>query len=154
QANLTVVHTLFVREHNRLADRIHDLYPDLNDEQVYQVARRLVGAEMQVITYEEYLPAVLGFDHAPHPEDAVYDPAVNATITNSFAHAAFRFGHSQISERTLLVNNGGHTVGSLSIRDAFFNPTILRDDPANVSRVLTGLASQLGQEVDVLLVDG
>src|SRR5262249_39121370 len=95
QADPTVVHTLFVPEHNRLADRIPDRYPGLNDEQVYQVARRLVGAEMQVITYEEYLPAVLGFDYAPDPEDAVYNPAVNASITNSFAHAAFRFGHSQ-----------------------------------------------------------
>ncbi len=154
QTGLTVVHTLFVREHNRLARRIAHLYPDLGDEPIYQVARRIVGAEMQIITYQEYLPAVLGFDQAPDPEEAVYDPALNATITNSFAHAAFRFGHSQVSEGTLLVNNGGHLVGSLSIRDAFFNPAILGDDPANVSRVLLGLASQLGQEIDLLLVDG
>jgi hypothetical protein len=97
---------------------------------------------------------VLGAAYAPDPAGAAYDPAVNATITNSFAHAAFRFGHSQVSERTLLVNNGGHTVGSLSIRDAFFNPDVLGGDPANVARVLKGLASQRGQEVDLLLVDG
>ena len=112
QANLTAVHTLFVREHNRLADRIHDRYPDLTDEEIYQVARRLVGAEMQAITYEEYLPAVLGFDHAPDPAAAAYDPAVNAAVTNSFAHAIFRFGHSQVNEATLLVNNNGKTVGT------------------------------------------
>jgi peroxidase len=154
QSALTVTHALFVREHNRLAGRIQQLYPRLTDEQIYQVARRIVGAEMQVITYEEYLPAVLGFDHAPDPDDAAYDPAVNATITNSFAHAAFRFGHSQISPRTLLVNNSGQTVGSLSIRDAFFNPDFLKNNPGNVERVLKGLASQLGQENDLLLVDG
>jgi hypothetical protein len=154
QVGLTTVHTLFVREHNRLADRIARLYPDLNDEQVYQLARRIVGAEMQAITYEEYLPAVLGVGHAPDPADAAYDPGVDASITNSFAHAAFRFGHSQISPATLLVNNGGHTLGSLSIRDAFFNPEFLGSDPANVARVLKGLASQVGQENDLLLVDG
>jgi hypothetical protein len=154
QSNLTAVHTLFVREHNRLADRTYQKYPDLTDEEIYQVARRLVGAEMQAITYEEYLPAVLGFDHAPDPNSAAYDPAVNAAVTNSFAHAVFRFGHSQISEATLLVNNNGHTVRQMSIRDAFFNPANLQSDPDNVGRMLKGLASQLGQENDLLLVDG
>jgi hypothetical protein len=154
QSNLTAVHTLFVREHNRLADRIHHKYPELSDEEIYQVARRLVGAEMQVITYEEYLPAVLGFDHAPDPSAASYDPAVNAAVTNSFAHAVFRFGHSQINESTLLVNNNGQTVRQMSIRDAFFNPDNLTTDPDNVGRMLKGLASQLSQENDLLLVDG
>jgi peroxidase len=154
QSNLTAVHTLFVREHNRLADRIHQKYPDLTDEEIFQVARRLVGAEIQVITYEEYLPAVLGFDHAPDPHDAAYDPAVNASVTNSFAHAVFRFGHSQINERTLLVANNGLETGSLSVRDAFFNPDFIKSDPGKVDRMLKGLASQLGQENDLLLVDG
>jgi peroxidase len=154
QANLTAVHTLFVREHNRLADRLHSQYPGLTDEQIYQVARRLVGAEMQAITYEEYLPAVLGFEHAPDPAAANYDPNVNAAVTNSFAHAVFRFGHSQINESTLLVNNNNRTVGSLSIRDAFFNPNVFKDDPAKVGWMLKGLASQLAQENELLLVDG
>src|SRR5262245_30925633 len=136
QVNLTVVHTLFVREHNRLAARIHDLYPALEDEQIYQVARRIVGAEMQIITYKEYLPAVFGYDLAPRAEDAVYDPNVDASVTNSFAHAAFRFGHSQISPTALLVNHANKTVGSLSVAQAFFNPAFLRDDPGNVGRML------------------
>ena len=154
QANLAAVHTLFVREHNRLADRIHHRHPDLSDEQVYQIARRLVGAEIQVITYEEYLPAILGRESAPDPRAALYDPAVNAAVTNSFAHAVFRFGHSQINESTLLVENSGWTVEHLSIREAFFNPAVLAGEPANVDRMLKGLASQLAQENDLLLVDG
>jgi peroxidase len=154
QANLTAVHTLFVREHNRLADRIQSRHRDLTDEQVYQFARRLVGAEIQAITYREYLPAVLGVDHAPDPAAAAYDPTIDATITNSFAHAVFRFGHSQVNEMTLLVDNRNQTVGRLSIREAFFNPAVLVADPANVGRMLKGLASQLAQENDLLLVDG
>jgi peroxidase len=154
QANLTAVHTLFVREHNRLADRIHTRYPDLTDEEIYQVARRLVGAEIQAITYKEYLPAVLGFDHAPDPAAAAYDPAMTAAVTNSFAHAIFRFGHSEVNEATLLVDKNGKTVGTLSIRDAFFNPSILRSDPTRLGPMLKGLASQLSQEIDIHLVDG
>lgn len=152
QVNLTVVHTLFIREHNRLADRIAEKNPGLSDEQIYQVARRIVGAEMQIITYEEYLPAVLG-SLAPNPDAAVYNPNTNATITNSFAHAAFRFGHSQISPATLLVNQQGQTVGTLSVRQAFFNPNFLKNNPGNVDLALKGLAFQIGQESDVLLVD-
>jgi hypothetical protein len=154
QAGLTVVHTLFVREHNRLAGRIHALYPNLDDEEIYQLARRIVGAEMQIITFEEYLPALFGIVLAPDPAAAVYDPAVNASITNSFAHAVFRFGHSQISPTTQLVGNFGQVFGSLSIADAFFNPDFLKVNPNNVAFVLKGLASQVGQENDVLLVDG
>jgi peroxidase len=79
---------------------------------------------------------------------------VNASITNSFAHAVFRFGHSEVNENTLMVDNHGQTIGSLSVRDAFFNPAILKNDPSNLGRMLKGLASQLGQENDLLLVDG
>lgn len=154
QVNLTVVHTLFVREHNRLADRIADRFPKLSDEQVYQVARRLVGAEIQAITYEEYLPAVLGAALAPDPNAAAYNPATDASITNNFAHAVFRFGHSQISPTTLLVDNAERTVGSLSIAQAFFNPDFLKGKRDNVALMLKGLASQAGQETDLLLVDG
>jgi peroxidase len=164
QVNLTAVHTLFVREHNRLATRIHNLYPELNDEDIFQFARRLVGAEQQVITYEEYLPSVLGYDLAPNPEDYNYQPGslvngvivgnVEGDVTNSFAHAAFRFGHSQINDATLLINVLNQVVGSLSIDDAFFNPSFLADNPGNLGRTLKGLAFQTGQEVDVHLVDG
>lgn len=154
QIGLTAAHTLFVREHNRLAERIETLYPELDDDEIYEFARRLVGAEMQIITYEEYLPSILGYDFSPDPDAAEYDPNVDASITNSFAHAAFRFGHSQISETTLLVNNFGQTVDELSIRDAFFNPDILKDNPQNLDFILKGLSSQVGQKVDVLLVDG
>src|SRR5262249_20645925 len=48
---LTSLHTLFVREHNRIADAIRADNPFLSDEVIYQLARQQVGAEIQVITY-------------------------------------------------------------------------------------------------------
>jgi len=136
QVNLTAVHALFVREHNRLADLIKKNYKTMNDEEIYQMARRIVGAEMQIITYEEYLPAVMGFDHAPDPDGGAYNPATNASITNAFAHAFFRFGHSQISDSTLLVNNAGKVVDNLTIAEAFFNPDFLKNNPGNVDLMM------------------
>ncbi len=60
QAGLTAMHTLFVREHNRLAAKIRHHEPGLSDDEIYERARRIVSAEMQVITYKEFLPRLLG----------------------------------------------------------------------------------------------
>ena len=81
-AALTAMHTLFVREHNRLADEIAAANPRLSDEQIYQQARRIVTAEIQAITYNEFLPALLG-EGAISPYRG-YDPTVNPGIANIF----------------------------------------------------------------------
>lgn len=57
---LATFHTLMMREHNRLARALKTLNPDWDDETLFQEARRIVIAEIQHITYSEYLPALLG----------------------------------------------------------------------------------------------
>ena len=61
-------------------------------------------AQMQHITYNEWLPIILGMQYMDDfnlkPTDfghtKQYDPEVNPSITNAFATAAFRFGHSLV----------------------------------------------------------
>ncbi len=63
QVALTAMHTLFVREHNRLADQIraqNGKAPYLSREEIYDWARAFVGAEMQVITYREFSAGTAG----------------------------------------------------------------------------------------------
>ena len=48
------------REHNRIVQLIKENYPDMNEEELFQQARRLVIAEIQNIVYGEYLPLILG----------------------------------------------------------------------------------------------
>jgi hypothetical protein len=85
---LTSVHTLFVREHNRIVDALPDALPE---EVKFQIARRVVGAELQHITYDEFLPA-LGVELDPYRG---YDPSVDAGLSNEFAVVGYR-AHSMI----------------------------------------------------------
>ena len=57
---LASMHTLFLREHNRICNMIQSKYPYWNDEKIYQNARRILIAEYQNVVYGEFLPAILG----------------------------------------------------------------------------------------------
>jgi peroxidase len=151
---LTSLHTIFAREHNRLVDRIAAHQPGLDDEQQYQLARKLVGAEMQAITYREFLPALLGNESSlPREEDYLYSSLIPADITTAYSHAAFRFGHSAVTSRLNLVSTDGTVAGRLALRDVFFNPNLIGDDPGIVDQLLRGAARQHSEEIDTLVVD-
>jgi len=85
---LTATHTLFAREHNRIVSRLPRW---LSEEQKFQIARRIVIAEQQWITYNEFLPA-LGIRLSPYRG---YNSDVNATLSNEFATVGYR-AHSMI----------------------------------------------------------
>lgn len=151
QVGLTAMHTLFLREHNYWADRIRQDVPELDDEGIYQRARAMVAAEMQCITYREFLPILLGKD-AFGPYEG-YQPGLNATISNEFATAAYRVGHTMLSPQLLRLDADMQSVdaGPLALRDAFFNPTALID--FGVEPYLRGLATQTAQEIDCYVID-
>jgi len=150
-AALSAMQTLWVREHNRLADSISEQNPDLSDEQIYQRARTMVIAQIQAITYNEYLPALLGMDAIS--DYSGYNPNVDAGISNLFSTAAYRYGHSMLSTEILRVNADGTTAdeGNLALRDAFFSPDELIDH--GLESILMGAASQEAQEIDTQVVD-
>lgn len=150
-APLIAVHTLFVREHNRLAGLIRAARPGLTDEQIYQRARRLVGAEMQIITYQEFLPVLLG-ERALRPYRG-YDARVDARIANEFSTAAYRYGHSTLNSKILRLDASGQEIanGHLELRTAFFALDKVVAD--GIDPILRGLAAQAAQEVDPFLID-
>ena len=151
QVGLAAMHTLFVREHNRLVARLAERHPSWVGDRLYETARRIVGAQMQVITYREFLPALLGSDALPPYRG--YDPAVNGRIANVFSTAAYRFGHSALSPTLLRVDANGREVaeGHLALREAFFAPDRLAE--TGIAPILRGLAAQACQRVDAYVVD-
>lgn len=149
---LTAIHTLFVREHNRLAGVIADQNPQYSDEEIFQLARKIVGAQLQIITYNEFLPAILG-QFAPADEDFAYNQDIDPSILNSFAHAAYRFGHTMLSTDLKLVATGGDSPDSISLSDAFFNPDFIRADSDRIDQLLGGAVEQQAQNIDNVLVE-
>ena len=153
QIGLTVMHTLFVREHNRIAALLQAQFPDNSANEIFFLARRLVGAEMQIITFEEFLPALLGPNAIADYEG--YDFLTNANIINSFSTAAFRFGHSALSPNLLRLDASGAPIaeGSVSLREAFFSPGTFLQSGADIEPFLRGLATQPHQEIDEKIID-
>jgi len=152
QVALTAMHTLFMREHNRLAVELAAQHPDWDGDQIYQKARQLVGAQMQVITYHEFLPALLGPGAlAPYRG---YRPDVDARIVNLFATAAYRFGHSALSPLLLRIDADGNesSYGHLPLRNAFFAPQRIINE-GGIDPILRGLARQACQGIDAYVID-
>ncbi len=151
QVGLTAMHTLFVREHNRLAELIAKDNNNLSGDQIYEKARQIVAAQMQAITYYEFLPALLGQNALGKYKG--YDPELNASIINSFSTAAYRFGHSALSPTLLRLNSQGDEIeaGSLELRDAFFSPSEIIDH--GIEPILRGLAAKKHQRIDVYVID-
>ena len=151
QVGLAALHTLFVREHNFIALGLKLLHPNWNDEKIYQKARQLVGAQIQVITYNEFLPALLGTSLPPYQG---YNPQAQGSIVNLFSTAVYRFGHSALNPQILRLNHRLEEIpeGHLPLRDAFFSPNTLVDE-GGLAPVLRGLANQLCQDIDPFVVD-
>ena len=100
------MHTMFLREHNRVARNLKSLNPQWNDEKLFQESKRIVNAEWQHIVYNEFLPVILGKHYMKSyglltlsdGHSSNYRSDIDPRITNAFATAAFRMGHTLIPD--------------------------------------------------------
>ena len=104
---------VFLREHNRIAIELHTLNHHWSNEEVYQETRRIIIAIVQHITYNHFLPTVVdertmrkyNLFSQKKGYDNTYDPYVDASITNGFGCAPWRYGHSQVMEELNLLRD-------------------------------------------------
>ncbi|KAG1666086.1 Chorion peroxidase [Nymphon striatum] len=102
---LAIHHTIFVRQHNKIAEKMAHMKPDWDDEKLYQETRKIMIAYLQNIVYDEYLPIALGpnlmkefgLNLPMWPDKRVYNPLVDPSVLNEFSSAAFRMGHAMMS---------------------------------------------------------
>tara|TARA_R110002111_G_scaffold107056_2_gene165461 strand:+ start:28274 stop:30550 length:2277 start_codon:yes stop_codon:yes gene_type:complete len=148
---LTSMHTIWVREHNRIASELAAENPDLTDEELYQQARQIVIGELQAITFNEFLPALFGTGVVS--EYTGYDSTVDPSIANEFSNAAYRFGHTMLSSELLRLDENGNVAdeGNIALLNAFFNPSELEQN--GVDSLLRGATVNVAQEIDNELVD-
>ncbi|XP_076155894.1 thyroid peroxidase [Alosa pseudoharengus] len=148
---LTALHTLWVREHNRVAATLKALNPQWSAETTYQESRKIIGALHQIITMRDYVPKIIGqkaFDRYVGPYRG-YNDSVNPSVSNVFATAAFRFGHATIPTTLRRLNESfqDHPLyPSLPLHRTFFSPwRIVRQ--GGLDPVIRGLLAQPAAKV-------
>ncbi|XP_037572248.1 peroxidase-like [Dermacentor silvarum] len=126
---LVTMHTIFLRDHNRIARKLAIINPNWDDERLFQVTRRIVEARYQHVVFSEWLPSIVGSDAMAEYRllplkngYTDYNSSVDPTMFNEFAAAAFRFGHSDVVGYFNLVATGGAKVGVILLKDAYFQP--------------------------------
>ncbi|VDP08312.1 unnamed protein product [Heligmosomoides polygyrus] len=117
---LIPLHTIYIKEHNRIAAQFYQHNPSWSDEQIFQEARRVNIAQYQHQVYAEYLPLVVGNklmdDFRLRPLRSGfgtdYSPKASAALTAEFAAAAYRFGHGLVRKDFPRVSNNNMTAGT------------------------------------------
>ena len=153
QTGLTVMHTLWLREHNRIVRDLAAINPCWDDERLYQEARKIVAAQMQKISYDEFLPTIFGdYMDTYVSKYSGYNPFVDASIPNSFAAAAYRFGHSLIRNQLLRLDENftATAIGHLPLARAFFNP-VAYFEGRGTDYITRGLMVDISNPVDEFL---
>lgn len=134
QPALTVMHTLWVREHNRVVEGLRQLNPHWDGEKLFQQTRRIVSGMLQHITYNEFLPRILGWNAVtlyglkllPQGYYKEYSPTCNPSVLTEFATAAYRIGHSLLRPHLPRMDRHYQSMEPpILLRDAFFDPDML-----------------------------
>lgn len=132
--------------------RRHQAEPKPADgDAIFEKARAMVIAEMQHITYSEFLPVLLGRRSVSRYSG--YHAQADARIANVFSTAVFRLGHSMLSPTLLRLDENGNEIGAghLPLRNAFFAPDEIHN--LGIEPLLRGLSKQVCQEVDSFVID-
>ena len=161
---LASLHSLFVAEHNRIAGTLLESYQNRNwavrslvhrtlwgnahvdslGDAVYELSRKVVGAQVQAVTYGEFLPYLLG-DRALS-EYTGYKTHVNPAISEEFSNAAFRLGHSMVRGSIGVKHEGAATTYE-PLMSNFFDPTLLAQE--GKSALLAGAIEMPMNPVDL-----
>lgn len=155
QTVLAMAHTLFVRQHNYIAKELNRINPHWDDETTFQETRHIIAALIQHITFNEFLPMVLGKE-VMHSHDLVllkdgyfdgYDAYTNPSAASVFTSAAFRFGHSLLPSTIERWSKTHRYIGSQKLSEMLQQPYDLYKG-GWADAYIMGLVNQVAQAMD------
>jgi hypothetical protein len=144
---LTMIHTLFVREHNRRVAELAAGHPTWTDEELFQAGRRWVMSLMQAITKNEFVPAITG---KPPLKYGGHEPATNGRLAMEFAHALYRVGHTFLPR----VMRQGDGRPDLDLGGSLFQAAAILQSSADIDALVRGFLGQAHEKVDCQVSDG
>ncbi|KAG9509281.1 Chorion peroxidase, partial [Fragariocoptes setiger] len=160
QTHLTVLHTLYMREHNRMCATLATINPHWTDERLYHEVRHIMGATVQHTMLAEYVPQLLGaqlmrvynLTLASHDQYwSGYEPSVTTSVGDAFAVAAFRQGHTFIQGTVERWSQRHEFVGATRTRHLLKRPFLLYE-PGVLDQLTLGMLNQAAQSNDPFIV--
>lgn len=148
---LTALHTVFSREHNRLADWLRTNFTSWQDEKLFQVARALNILQANHIIVGEFYPAFTG-ERAPRYDG--FKRRVNPAVSVIFSTAAFRVGHSMVNERVPFWDATTNRRRSARLQTFFWSKHTTFRERGGVNAFLRPVFASRAQEVDEEMVSG
>ncbi len=125
-----------------------------NGERLFQASRFTTEQVYQHLVFEEFVRLV-----SPNIDPFVFSNTVDIdpAITAEFAHAVYRFGHSQLNETVPLISADGQTQTDMSLIEAFLNPVAFEAAGANAEEaagaIIRGMSRQVSNEIDEYVTD-
>lgn len=144
---LTVLHTVWLREHNRLCAELGPQLPSLSGNQLYEEVRAVNIAQFQKVVYEEYFPALTGRTLGPFRG---FRRRANPTLSSLFSTAAFRVGHTMVGNVISEIDEAG-SVETKELSESFFVPDSVA---GGIDPFMRGVTITRAQEIDVKVVNG
>lgn len=146
QTHLTVLHTIYVREHNRIAKVLAQMNIDWDDDKIYHETRHIVAAGVQHVMVNEFMPLLLGHKY-PGSHWPGYDPTVTTSTGTGFAAAAFRYGHSMVEGIIKRFDTKGVFVKGDPLRFLFKRPFMLYE-PGAMDQLIMGIVLTPTEQTD------
>ncbi|XP_066935131.1 myeloperoxidase-like [Clytia hemisphaerica] len=141
---LAGLHTLWVREHNRIATELKELNKYWSGSKIFWTTRKIVAAEMQNILLNEWLPMLFDTNDIDG-----YDTDVDPSISNVFAHSVFRFGHTLVPDKFPLYDNNFNPYAAkpiLTLREGFHHINPIKNH--GIEPIMYGLIGNESETFD------